>query len=361
MHLRRPIQHLLVTAVASMSLLTGCGVPMLSADPADQSKLTAKAHKPGELSLLVMPEAGHQPILDSINSAKKSILLEMYLLTYSGVTQEITDALIAKSKAGLDVRIILENQPFIMPVAPKPGELPKPQMNINRRALEVLTANGVRVKRSSPQFVFTHQKSMIIDGKSAYVMTMNFSAAAFQKNREYLVLDSSPSDVKELTEIFEADWDERPIVPKDEDLVVSPTNSKDRILKLIDSAKKDLTVQVEFMDDADVVAHMSARKKAGVNVSVQLSYHAPDKESGYDGNEKERKQLADAGITSVKFIKTVGLHAKLVIADGAKAYIGSENLTTNSLTKNREMGVIIDDKAIVAKLAQVAAKDWAAN
>ncbi|MNL18642.1 cardiolipin synthetase [compost metagenome] len=310
--------------------------------------------------MFVMPEAGHQPILDAINGAKKSILLEMYILTYSGVTKEITDALIAKSKAGLDVRIILENQPFIMPTMPKPGELPKPQMNVNRAAYEVLTANGVRVKRSSPQFVFTHQKSMIIDGKSAFIMTMNFSAAAFQKNREYLALDSSPSDVKALTEIFEADWDERPIKPDDEDLVVSPTNSKERIIKLIDTAKKDLTVQVEFIDDADVVAHIAARKKAGANVTVQLSYHAPEKD-GYDVCAKELKQLNDAGITDIKFIKTVGLHAKLIIADGAKAYIGSENLTTNSLTRNREMGVIIDDKAIVAKLAQVAAKDWASN
>ncbi|MBO9542196.1 hypothetical protein J7643_16530 [bacterium] len=361
MQIRRSIKHLLVTAVASMSLLVGCGVPMLSVDGSDQGKLSAKAHKPGELSLYVMPEAGHQPILDAINSAKKSIWLEMYLLTYSGVTKEITDALIAKSKAGVDVRIILENQPFVMPVPPKPGELPKPPINVNRAALEVLTANGVRVKRSSPQFVFTHQKSMIIDGQSAWIMTMNFSAAAFQKNREYLVVDTSPSDVKELKEIFMADWDERPIVPKDEDLVVSPTNSKDRIIKLIDSAKKDLTVQVEFLDDPDVVAHMGARKKAGANVTVQLSYHAPDKQTGYDGNAKQLKQLNDAGITDVKFIKTVGLHAKLIIADGAKAYIGSENLTTNSLTRNREMGIIIDDKGIVAKLAQVAGKDWAAN
>lgn len=364
MAIRNPIAHLFITALAGLSLLTGCGVTptatLPTADLVDRSALAA-TNKDSGLSLVVMPEAGPDFILKAIKSAKKSILLEMYLLTYTGVTQQITDALIAKSKAGLDVRIILENQPFIMPTPPKPGEMPKPPINVNRAAFEALTNAGVRVKRSSPQFVFTHQKSMVIDGKVGYIMTMNFSNAAFQKNREYIIIDESPSDVAELIRIFEADWSETPIVPKDPDLVVSPNNSKERILNLIMSAKKKLQVQVEFMDDPDVVAALGDRQKAGVDVTVQIAYHKPDPKTGYDSNGKIQKALADVGVTNVKFIRSVGLHTKMINADNLKAYVGSENFTTNSLTRNREMGIIIKDKVIVNKLSEIAAKDWADN
>ncbi len=364
MAIRNPLAHLFITALAGLSLLSGCGTSPVAtlpqADLVDRSALAA-SNKESGLSLVVMPEAGPDFIIKAIKGAKKSILLEMYLLTYSGITQQITDALIAKHKAGLDVRIILENQPFIMPTPPKPGEMPKPPINVNRAAFEALTNAGVRVKRSSPQFVFTHQKSMVIDGKVGYIMTMNFSNAAFQKNREYIVIDESPSDVDELIRIFEADWSETPIVPKDPDLVVSPNNSKERILTLIKGAKKTLQLQVEFMDDPDVIQALADRKNAGVDVSIQLSYHKPDPKSGYDSNGIIKKKLEDVGITNVKFIKTVGLHCKLIVTDNSKAYVGSENFTTNSLTRNREMGIIIKDKVIVNKLSEIAAKDWAAN
>lgn len=362
MAFRNPLAHLFVTLLTGMSLMSGCGTTPTSVPVSlvDQSVLAAKSRESG-LSLVVMPDAGPDFLLKAIKNAKKSILLEMYLLTYSGITQQITDALIAKSKAGLDVRIILENQPFIMPPVAQPGVILKPPINVNRKAFEALTNAGVRVKRSSPQFVFTHQKSMVIDGKVGYIMTLNLSNAAFQKNREYVIIDESPSDVAELIRIFEADWSETPIVPKDPDLVVSPNNSKERILTLIKSAKKTLAVQVEFMDDPDVVAALGDRKKAGVDVSVQLSFHKPDPKTGYDSNGKIKKQLDEVGVTNVKFIKTPHLHAKLIVTDNARAYIGSENFTTNSLTRNREMGIIIKDKIIVDKLAEIAAKDWAAN
>ncbi|HEY9854312.1 MAG TPA: phospholipase D-like domain-containing protein [Stenomitos sp.] len=362
MAFRNPLAHLFLTALAGLSLLTGCGTaPMAvptSGSLVDQSILAAKSRDSG-LSLVVMPDAGPDFLLKAIQGAKKSITLEMYLLTYTGITQQITDALIAKSKAGLDVRIILENQPFIMPTPPKPGEPPKPPINVNRAAFEALTAGGVRVKRSSPQFAFTHEKCMVIDQKVAYIMTMNFSNAALQKNREYVVIDESPSDVAELNRIFQADWDETPIVPKDPDLVVSPSNSKERILTLINSAQKSLAVQVEFIDDADVVAALASRQKAGVELTMQLSYQRPEGDN--DSNARELQQLNAAGITKIKFIKTLGLHAKLIVADNAKAYVGSENFTTNSLTRNREMGIIVKDQTIVSKLAEIAAKDWAAN
>ena len=45
-------------------------------------------------------------------------------------------------------------------------------------------------------------------------------------------------------------------------------------------------------------------------------------------------------------------------ADGARAFVGSENLTANSLNNNREVGILLDDAILVGKLASTAAQDW---
>jgi phosphatidylserine/phosphatidylglycerophosphate/cardiolipin synthase-like enzyme len=55
------------------------------------------------------------------------------------------------------------------------------------------------------------------------------------------------------------------------------------------------------------------------------------------------------------------MHAKTIIADSARAYVGSENLTANSLDHNREMGILLTDKALVETIERTALADWAAH
>jgi phosphatidylserine/phosphatidylglycerophosphate/cardiolipin synthase-like enzyme len=52
------------------------------------------------------------------------------------------------------------------------------------------------------------------------------------------------------------------------------------------------------------------------------------------------------------------LHAKAVIADGRAMYVGSENLTTNSLDRNREVGLLLDEPALVTPVLQTTEGDW---
>ena len=39
--------------------------------------------------------------------------------------------------------------------------------------------------------------------------------------------------------------------------------------------------------------------------------------------------------------KSPYLHAKIIIRDGKNAYLGSHNLSTNSIDNNREVGILI--------------------
>jgi len=50
-----------------------------------------------------------------------------------------------------------------------------------------------------------------------------------------------------------------------------------------------------------------------------------------------------------------------IVADGAQAYVGSENFTTGSLQYNRELGLITTNPPAVKVVGQTIAADFAAG
>lgn len=213
-----------------------------------------------------------------------------------------------------------------------PAQPPKCQtgtFNPNTEAIKLLVEGGVAVKYTSPRFKYTHAKAMVIDNEVAFIMSANMTNSAYTVNRDYVVVDRNRADVADVGKIFDADWVGALYVPQNPNLVVSPTNSRAKLLALIDAAQKTLVVQSEFFSDPQVANHLRARVKAGVDVVVTLSYQSKDRCTGDSIND-----------------------------DGRRAYVGSENLSANSLDNNREIGILIDDPGIVASLVKVTQHDW---
>jgi phosphatidylserine/phosphatidylglycerophosphate/cardiolipin synthase-like enzyme len=48
------------------------------------------------------------------------------------------------------------------------------------------------------------------------------------------------------------------------------------------------------------------------------------------------------------------------LADGQRAFVGSQNFSALILDANREVGITVADPAVVTQLASVAQSDWAA-
>jgi cardiolipin synthase len=310
-------------------------------------------------SVVTLPEQGPGVLLDAISGAKKSIDLEIYMITTSGSAGDIVQALIERSKAGVNVRVILEVAPFVPPTPPHCDSAPS--LDINKKAREALMAGGVKVSYSSPAFKYTHEKAMLIDGQTAYVMTTNFTGAAFLNNREYILVDRLPADVASLGGIFDADWNARPYQPNNPALVLSPTNSRPQLRDLIDSAQHSIVIEVEFATDPELIAHLGAKAKSGVDVAVLVSAQGVDKCTGGDVDSDEFKALNAAGVTKVAVMRKYVLHAKCMVVDGERAYIGSENFSANSLDHNREVGMLVSDKNVVGKLASTIRGDWNAT
>ena len=53
------------------------------------------------------------------------------------------------------------------------------------------------------------------------------------------------------------------------------------------------------------------------------------------------------------------LHVRAIVADGARAFVGSQSLRRAELERRREIGVIIDHRPTVAQIVSTFESDWA--
>ncbi len=293
--------------------------------------------------MYVEPDDGESVITGAIRSASKSVWLEIYLLTDSNVMRALEEA----ANNGLDVRVMLEPHPV------GGGSVSS--------TLDKLKAAGVKAQYSSPSFALTHEKGMVIDGSTAYIMTSNFSRSALggsgsgsTRNREYGIIDSNPQDVQAVMAIFTADWNHTPAQFNDANLVVSPVNSRSVFMSIIGGAHHTLLIEAEEMNDSAIEQALDNAASRGVQIEIILP--APSGSSN-DSNSQGIAAIRQNNIR-VREDPQLYMHAKIIVADGGKAFVGSENISTQSLDQNRELGILVSDAAILSKLQSTFQTDW---
>jgi cardiolipin synthase A/B len=291
-----------------------------------------------DVTVFVEPAAGETPILNAINNATTSVYVELYLLTDTNVINALENA----AKRGLDVRVMLDPDPDgVGTTGPA-------------QTLQDLSAAGAQTEDSSPSFTFTHEKGMIIDGKTAYIMTCNLTQAALggsssTTNREYGIVDTESTDVKAVLGIFNADWNRASYTLTDSDLVLSPVNSRSDFVALINQAQSSLKIEAEEMQDTSIEQAIVSAEARGVSVQVILPSDDSSNSSGIT-------TLKNGGV-SVYEDNTFYMHAKLIIADGTEAFVGSENISTTSLDDNRELGILLGKASVITTLANTFSTD----
>ena len=315
-----------------LALACGC-VPA----PADSSR-GAPAAPAGAATLLIEPDGGAAPVLSFIRGAQRSIAMEMYLLTDDDAIQALADA----RAAGRTVQVILEPHPFGADGA-------------NQPAWDRLAAAGVDLAWSSPRFALTHAKLIVADGSRALVMSLNLTHAGLTSNREYAIADADPRDVGDAAAIFAADRvaSPAPAPSAQSRLLASPVNARARLTELITGARRSLAIEIEELSDGAMVDALLAAVARGVAVSVVLP--GANRSTSTDA---AAAALA-AGGASVRALAAPTVHGKAIVADGARLYVGSVNLTTASLDQNREFGLRLDDAALAGRVAATIAGDWA--
>ncbi len=262
----------------------------------------------------------------------------VHVLLYQMGAGPILDGLVAAAHGGLDVRVILDAS----------------QKPVNDKWKTQLEAAGAKVLWSDPQFSFMHAKVMIVDGAVAVISTGNYAATQLDAERNYVMTNTDPHDVAALGALFDADFSRTSPDLSCTRLLVSPVNARARILSVIGTAKNELLVESMQLADADVRDAIAARKDAGVAVRVILA-----DPSWIAANSAAATFLSDRGIEARRIVSPK-VHVKSILVDGKVAYAGSENLSQTSLDKNREVGLLVTEKANVAEMHATFETDWAA-
>ena len=288
------------------------------------------------LKLITQPDAGTQPVVGLLNSAQKTIRMEMYLLT----DREIIDALKGARGRGVDVRVILEAQP----TGGGSG---------NRPAQNDLQAANVSVKAGNSAYRLTREKAIVVDERVALIATFNQTRLSFTSNREFGVIDANLDDVGEVVKVFDADWQRVAPTVVNPNLVWSPVNARQRLTALIDEAKQSLDIETDEMQDRAMEDHLIVALQRGVTVRVVMS-PAP---SGNDANAVGQERITRGGV-QLRFVKTPYIHAQIIIADNARTFVGSQNISTASLDSNRELGILLVDPRVIQVLSETFAHDW---
>jgi cardiolipin synthase len=223
-------------------------------------------------------------------------------------------------------------------------------------------ALGAAVRGSSPAFSITHEKAMVVDHQVAFITAINLTREV-ATTRDFGVITRAPGVVDDVERLFAADWDNAQTggnatpVMHEPSLVVSPTGSRDKLVALIGAAKRDLIATVENLGDPAIADALIAAAHRGVEVRVIVPLCDKGNDPLYDLAPARR--FAEKKIPIGMMPAQPYMHSKMIQIDGAMTYVGSENFSINSLTKARELGVIVANSAAAATIAQAFEADWA--
>ncbi|MGZ3778425.1 MAG: phospholipase D-like domain-containing protein, partial [Mucilaginibacter sp.] len=292
-------------------------------------------------SIIVFPDDTVKPVIEAINSAEKTLHIKMFLFS----DPELLEAVIAAKNRGVKVKIMLNP-------ARRNGEGENEESRIK------LEGAGIQVHDSNPCFIITHEKSMIVDEKLAFVKSLNWETKNLTETRDYAIITSHPKEVKEILLCFDADWHRQDFDPGDDSrLIWCSVNGRAKIAHFIDQAQHTLFIQNERFQDLVIIERIVRAASRGVKVHVMAAPPHTLKMDKLVEGVGGLRIMSDVGIKIHK-LKHLKLHGKMLLADGCRAIIGSINLAPGSFDHRRELAIEVHDEDIIERLQKIAHHDW---
>jgi cardiolipin synthase len=291
--------------------------------------------------LIVLPDDTAKPLIDALDGAMRSINIRMFLFT----DPNMVTAVKAAEKRGVKVRVMLNPQR-------RDGSAE------NEETRQALADSGVEVRDSSPLFALTHQKSMVVDDETGFVESLNWETRDLTETRDYAVVTNDALEVAQMLRCFEADWTQTEFKPDPKSrLIWCPNNGRARISAFIDSAQHTLWLQNERYQDTVIIERLVRALARGVKVHIMARPpHNLKKDKLIEGVGGLRI-MRDVG-AKVHRLKHLKLHGKMLIADEARAIIGSINLAPGSFDERRELAIETDAPEVIERLKDVTRRDW---
>jgi phosphatidylserine/phosphatidylglycerophosphate/cardiolipin synthase-like enzyme len=303
----------------------------LTATSAPASGAGAHAAASTYYRLIQYPGGGFSGFYSQITHAHRTIDMEMYELADTTAEQDLA----AAAARGVHVRVLLDS-------AFSGAE-------VNKSAAAYLAAHGVAV-RSAPSGYIFHIKATTFDAATSDVSTANLVSKYYAGTRDAEILDTNPAQVQAIEATFANDWNAAPAgTPRSQTvqasgLVWSPNTgtgtAETALASEIAAARKTVDFESEELSDATIYGALAADAKRGVSCRIVMT------NSSEWGTAFAAVTAAGCHVRVFPDSSTaLYIHEKLILDDAGTAseslLIGSQNASVTSLTRNRELGVLL--------------------
>ena len=330
--------------------------------------------KDNEVEIYTDGYAFFPALLAAIHEAKSHIHLDMYIFVDDALGYLVSDALIAKSREGVEVRVIYDDVGC---------------WNVSHRFFERMREEGIEVASFMPvRFPsFTskvnyrnHRKIIVIDGRVGFIGGMNIALRYVKGSEGHAWRDTmlrvKGGAVAALQRAFLVDWyfadrtllSDRKYYPRGErendclaQVVTSgPVTPYPEIMqgyvRIIMGARRYLYIETPyFLPNESVLFALKTIAMAGVDVRVLCPRYSDAKFVEW-ASRSYLREVAEAGV-KVSLYEAGFLHSKLMVCDDAVATCGSTNLDFRSFENNFEANIFFYDEAVALRMKQLFMED----
>lgn len=303
-------------------------------------------------------------MLDAIRSARASVNMEMFIFNKGKIAREFADAMAAKAREGVEVRLLLDDW----------GSHPHELADLMEKA-------GVKLRWYKPLRIYsiykigkrTHRKILTIDGRIGFTGGVGIDdrwvgdARNPKEWRETMVRLEGPV-VAQLQSVFMEDWvhttgevlhgdRQFPSIPPAGSVLAqtisssrTDSSSKAKLLyyMAIQAARKTIWIEnAYFVPDRQIRRGLVRAAARGVEVRVIVPGPQIDIPVVRMASRFHYGELLDGGVQMYEYQPTM-IHNKVMIVDGIWTTIGSINFVNRSMKKNAEANVAIYDRGFAS-------------
>jgi cardiolipin synthase len=306
-------------------------------------------------------------MLGAMERAAHRISFETYVYTPGEVADRFTAAFEAAAKRGVQVRIVLDS---VGAQDMDAGHIER----LERAGVKIGWFNKVSGYSIEELNYRTHRKSLIVDGKVAFVggigisdqWAMNLPDDPMWRDTQVELRGSAAVNVEAS---FNENWIESggevepdllphvdgPAGPAQSIVVwASPEGGANRMkllyLLAIASARKTLDIQSPYvvLDESTLWSLTEARQR-GVRVRILMEGDITDALPVKFAGRANYEELLEHGIELYEYQPAM-MHAKVIVIDGVLSVVGSANFDNRSLELNDELNVAVFDPAFASRL-----------
>lgn len=299
-------------------------------------------------------------MLADIRAAKEFVFMEYFIIDKGSLWSEFESALIERAQAGVEVKVIYDDVGSVF-------TLPKKSIKRMQRAgVEVQPFNKITFSFDMRLNTRTHRKITVVDGRVAYTGGNNIADEYAGRKIVYghwkdAHLRLEGQAVWSFTVMFLSFWatvSKTPVIyerylrmtEKHEATgYVQPLSSdpnradhlvESAFINLISTAKRSVYITTPYLIlDNEIQTALVNAALSGVDVRIIVP-GVPDKKMVYFTTKSFIPVLIKAGIKVYRYSPGF-IHAKMMIVDGERAFIGTCNMDYRSFYLHFECGALL--------------------